>query len=86
MSANGRFDDRNFRRFSRTEALLHLGAIAFGRRRYSPKVATFRSGRVRIESVYPLPCRADAHDRGTTPVTFVVHRTALRIIGQGSTA
>ncbi len=81
---DGRFDVRVFQRFSRGQLLVHLGAIAFGRRRYSPKVATYRSARVHVESVHPLPCRADAHDLGTTPVTFVVRRAALKVIGPGS--
>jgi diacylglycerol kinase (ATP) len=77
---DGLFDVRVFRRFSRWELLAHLGAIAFGRRRYSPKVSTYRSARVRIESVHPLPCRADGHALGTTPVSFKIRRAALRIV------
>ncbi|MDP9357494.1 MAG: hypothetical protein M3R02_19845, partial [Chloroflexota bacterium] len=76
---DGLFDVRVFRGFSKMELLLHLWKIAFGRRRYSPKVSTYRSSRVRVESVHPLPCRADSHDLGTTPVTFTVRSGALRI-------
>lgn len=77
---DGLFDVRVFRHFSRWELLRHFAAIAFGRRRYSPKIATYRTTRARIESAHPLPCRADAHDLGTTPVTFVVRPAALRIV------
>ena len=77
---DGKFDVRVFQRFSRWELVRHFGAIAFGRRRYSPKVRTYRSARVRIESVHPLPCRADHHDLGTTPVDFVVRKAALRVV------
>lgn len=80
---DGRFDVRVFQRFSRGQLFAHLGAIAFGRRRYSPKVVTYRSKRIHVESVHPLPCRADAHDLGTTPVTFVVRHAALKVIGPG---
>ncbi len=76
---DGLFDVRVFRGFSKMELLLHLWKIAFGRRRYSPKVSTYRSSRVHVESVHPLPCRADSHDLGTTPVTFTVRSGALRI-------
>lgn len=76
---DGLFDVRVFRGFSKIELLLHLWKIAFGRRRYSPKISTYRSSSVRVESVHPLPCRADSHDLGTTPITFQVRSRALRI-------
>jgi YegS/Rv2252/BmrU family lipid kinase len=77
---DGLFDVVVFSRFSRTELLRHFAAIAFGRRRYSPKTATYRSARVRIVGVHPLPCRADAHDLGTTPVEYAVRPAALRVV------
>lgn len=77
---DGLFDVVVFSRFSRTELLRHFAAIAFGRRRYSPKTATYRSARVRIVGVHPLPCRADAHDLGTTPVEYAVRLAALRVV------
>ena len=77
---DGQFDVRIFRHFSRTELIRHFGAIAFGRRHYSPQIATYRSTHVRIESVHPLPCRADSHDLGTTPVSFVVRPSVLRVV------
>ena len=61
---DGKFDVVIFSRFSRTELIRHFASIAFGRRRYSAKTATYRSSRVRIEGVHPLPCRADGHDLG----------------------
>jgi diacylglycerol kinase (ATP) len=77
---DGMFDVSVFRRFSRTGLLLHFARIAFGRRNYSPKVSTYRSSRVQVDSVRPLPCRADSHDLGTTPVTFTCLPGRLRVI------
>lgn len=77
---DGLFDVRVFRGFSKWELLRHLGSIAFGRRRYSPHISTYRSSRVRITSRHPLPARADSHDLGTTPVTFEMRPAALRVV------
>jgi diacylglycerol kinase (ATP) len=77
---DGKFDVVIFSRFSRTELIRHFVSIAFGRRRYSAKTATYRSARVRIEGVHPLPCRADGHDLGSTPVEYVVRPGTLRVI------
>jgi diacylglycerol kinase (ATP) len=77
---DGAFDVRVFRGFSKPELLRHLVSIAFGRRAYSPHVSTHRSARVRIESASPLPCRADSHDMGSTPIEFTVMARALRVV------
>ena len=77
---DGKFDVVIFSRFSRTELIRYFVSIAFGRRRYSAKTATYRSSRVRIEGVHPLPCRADGHDLGSTPVEYVVRPGALRVV------
>jgi diacylglycerol kinase (ATP) len=77
---DGRFDVRVFRGFSKFELLRHLASIAFGRRRFSPNVSTYRSARVRVKSRKPLPCRADSHDLGTTPLECVSRHAALRVI------
>jgi len=77
---DGKFDVVIFSRFSRTELIHHFVSIAFGRRRYSAKTATYRSSRVHIEGVHPLPCRADGHDLGSTPVEYVVRPSALRVV------
>lgn len=77
---DGRFDVVIYSRFSRTELIRHFASIAFGRRRFTAKTATYHSARVLIEGVHPLPCRADAHDLGTTPVEYVVRPGALRVI------
>jgi diacylglycerol kinase (ATP) len=77
---DGRLDVRVFRGFSKWELLRHLGSIAFGRRRYSPHVSTYRSVRVRVTSARPLPARADRRDLGTTPIEFVVRPRALRVL------
>jgi diacylglycerol kinase family enzyme len=77
---DGLFDVCVFSRFSRTELIRHFRSIAFGRRQYSPKVRSFRSARVQIDGVHPLPCRADAEDLGMTPVTYQVRPSALNVI------
>jgi diacylglycerol kinase (ATP) len=77
---DGRFDVRVFRHFSKFELLRHLASIAFGRHRYSPHVATYRSARVRITSTRSLPTRADSHDLGTTPLECKVRHGALCVI------
>ncbi|MDQ3871304.1 MAG: YegS/Rv2252/BmrU family lipid kinase [Chloroflexota bacterium] len=77
---DGMFDVAVFSRFSRYELLRHLGSIAAGRRQYHPKVSTYRSEQVTIESVHPLPARADANDLGTTPMRCVVRRGALTVL------
>lgn len=77
---DGLLDVVVYSRFSRLELIRHFGSIAFGRRQYTAKTRTFQSRRVRIEGVHPLPCRADAHDLGETPVEYVVRPGALRVI------
>lgn len=77
---DGRFDVRVFRGFSKWELLRHLGSIAFGRRRYAPRVSTYRSASVRITSAHPLPARADGVDLGDTPVTFRTRPHALHVV------
>jgi diacylglycerol kinase (ATP) len=77
---DGKFDVRVFRRFSKWQLVKHLASIAFGRRRYAPEVSTYRSARVDVTSAHPLPCRADSHDLGTTPIEFRVRAEALRVV------
>ena len=80
---DGKFDVVIFSRFSRTELIRHFANIAFGRRQFTAKTATYHSARVRIEGVHPLPCRADAHDLGSTPVEYVIRPGALRVVAPG---
>ena len=77
---DGLFDVRVWRHFSKAELLRHFASIAFGRRGYSPHTWTYRSTRVRIDAARPLPCRADSHDLGVTPIEFVVEPGALRVL------
>lgn len=77
---DGRFDVRVFRGFSKWELLRHLVSIAFGRRRYSPRISTYRSTRVRVTSARALPARADHRDLGTTPIDVVTRPKALRVV------
>lgn len=77
---DGQFDVRIFRGFSKWELVRHLASIAFGRRRYSPHISTYRARHVRVDAVHPLPSRADSRDLGTTPVEFEVVPGALRVL------
>ena len=77
---DGQFDVRVWRHYSKLELLRHLASIAFGRRSYSPHSSTYRSARVKITSRSPLPCRADLHDLGTTPLECRAQRGALRVV------
>lgn len=77
---DGLFDVVAYRHYSKFELLRHLGSIAFGRRRYTPHTRTYRSASVRVESTRPLPCRADAHDLGVTPLECHVRPARLRAI------
>ena len=77
---DGKFDVRVFRGFSKPELIRHLAGIAFGRYRYAPHVSTYRAGRVRVTSHHPLPCRADSHDLGTTPLDISMRPLALSVM------
>ncbi len=77
---DGRFDVTVFEHFSKWDLLHHFASIAFGRRKYTPHTATYRSSVVRISSKHPLSARADSRDLGTTPVEFRVVPSALQVI------
>jgi diacylglycerol kinase family enzyme len=77
---DSKFDVRIFRGFSKPELLRHLAGIAFGRYRYAPHVSTYRAAHVRVTSHHPLPCRADSHDLGTTPLEISIRPQALCVI------
>jgi diacylglycerol kinase (ATP) len=77
---DGRFDVRVFRGFTTWGLLRYLATIAFGRRRSAPRVSTYRSVRVRISSVHPLPARADGNDLGSTPITLRTLPAALTVV------
>jgi YegS/Rv2252/BmrU family lipid kinase len=79
---DGRFDVVVYSGFSRLELIRHFTGTAFGRRRESPKTTTYRSAWVRIDGRHPLPCHADAHDLGLTPVEYRMLPGALRVIGR----
>jgi diacylglycerol kinase (ATP) len=77
---DGRFDVRVFRGFTTWGLLRYLATIAFGRRRSAPRISTYRSVRVRISSVHPLPARADGNDLGSTPITLRTLHGALTVV------
>jgi diacylglycerol kinase (ATP) len=77
---DGLLDIRVFERFSRWELARHFLAIAAGRRAYEPRVHTYRSSRVRVESASPLIVRADGEDVGETPVDIEVRARTLLVL------
>jgi diacylglycerol kinase (ATP) len=77
---DGRFDVRLFERFSRFELLRYFASIALGRRRYEPRVRTYRSRGVRVESEAPVRVLIDGEDAGETPVEAAVRPGALRVL------
>lgn len=77
---DGLFDVRVFERFSRSELVRHLVSIAAGRRRYSPKVTTYRTADVTVSGRRALPCRVDDQDVGPTPTRFTVRPGILRVV------
>ncbi|MGZ8874623.1 MAG: diacylglycerol/lipid kinase family protein [Halobacteriota archaeon] len=77
---DGKFDVRIFSHFSKWERARHLASSAFGRRRYSPHVTTQRSTNVTVVGKRPLPCRADSHDLGTTPLECHMRPASLKVI------
>ena len=77
---DGLFDVAIFRHFSKVELLRHLVAIVAGHRRYSPKVETYRSAKVRVGARSRLPARADDRDLGTTPIEVTVVPSAFRVV------
>ena len=81
---DGKFEVRVFRGFSKPELLRHLAGIAFGRYRYAPHVSTYRAAKVKITSHHPLPCRADSHDLGTTPLEISIRPRALCVMAPRS--
>lgn len=77
---DGLFDVCVFERFSRSELIRHLVSIAAGRRRYSPKVTTYRTADVTVSGRRPLPCRVDDQDAGPTPTRFRIRPGVLLVL------
>jgi diacylglycerol kinase (ATP) len=80
---DGLLDVRVFERFSRWELVRHFWSIAAGRRRYEPRVRTFRSATIRLRGARPLRVRADGEEVGTTPAELRVMPGGLRVIAPG---
>jgi YegS/Rv2252/BmrU family lipid kinase len=85
FAPNARIDDGLldvvvFGGYSRSEFVLHALSIVAGRRAASPRLSTYRARRVTVTSTRPLPCRADASDCGTTPVTVESIPQAVRFV------
>jgi YegS/Rv2252/BmrU family lipid kinase len=77
---DGRFDVRVFERFSRFDLLRYFGSITLGRRRWEPRIRTYRSRGVRVESETGLRVGLDGEDAGMTPVEATVRPGALRVL------
>lgn len=77
---DGLLDVAVFRGMSRWEVLRHFVAVARRRPRREPRISGHRARRVTIEGMRrSLPAHADGVSIGTTPVTFEVRPTALRL-------
>lgn len=77
---DGLFDVQVFTRFSKLELAMHLLSIMGGRRRYNPKVLSYRAKRAEIEPRRPMMVHADSQPLATTPATFEVLPGALSVI------
>jgi diacylglycerol kinase (ATP) len=77
---DGKLDVGVWRHYSKAELLRHFVSIAFGRRAYIPHVWRYRSTSVKIGAASPLPCRADSHDLGVTPIEFSIEPRALHVV------
>ena len=85
LAPNARIDDGLldvvvFEGYARSEFVRHALAILAGRRAASPRLSTYRARSVTVTTDRPLPCRADAADCGTTPVTIEVIPHAARFV------
>ena len=81
---DGKLDVQIFRLASKWELIRHFAAIAFGRRRYEPRISGYRASHVYVDGQRPLPVRIDGENCGTTPVTFTVRARALRVLVEAS--
>ena len=77
---DGLFTVSVFRRFSKLELIRHFLSISRGRRRYTPKIDTFRAARLRLTSRVPLGCHVDGHPIGTVPLELEILPRALKVI------
>ncbi len=77
---DGLFHVSVFRRFSKRELIRHFLSIYQGRRRYSPKIDTFRVAEMRMSARTPLPCHVDGRPIGTLPLKVQVLHRALKVI------
>ena len=77
---DGLFTVSVFRRFSKFELIRHFLSISRGRRRFTPKVDTFRAARVRLTCRTPLACHVDGRLIGTVPLDLEVLPRALKVI------
>jgi YegS/Rv2252/BmrU family lipid kinase len=75
-----RFDVEVFTRFGKFELLRHLLSIAWGRRKYNPKVQHFQAKTVEVIPDAPMMVHADSCPLATTPAKFEVLPSALAVI------
>jgi len=77
---DGLFHVSVFRRFSKRELLRHFAAIYLGRRRYDPKIDTFRVAELRVSSNSQIPWHIDGRQLGYLPLKLKTLRRALTVI------
>lgn len=77
---DGLFTVSVFRRFGKVELIRHFLSISRGRRRYTPKIDTFRVARLRLSCHTSLHCHADGHPLGTVPLDLEILPRALKVV------
>jgi diacylglycerol kinase family enzyme len=77
---DGQFDVRLFRPQSRRELVRDFLQVARGCHESDPRVACFRTTRLRIESDVSVPVQVDGDPAGTTPAEIRMLPSALEVI------
>lgn len=76
---DGRLTITVYRRFSKFELFRHFLSITEGRRQYSPKLESYKVGRVKFESDPPQAVHVDGEPFGHTPLVLESVPRALRV-------
>jgi diacylglycerol kinase (ATP) len=78
--ADGRLTVSIYRNFSKLELARHFWSIAYGKRRYSPKIETYLVKEVSLTSPVDLPVHVDGQPFGNLPITLRAVPAALRVL------
>ena len=88
VAPNAKMDDGRltvtvYRRFSKIELFRHFLSITEGRRQYSPKMESYKVGRVKFEANPPQAVHVDGTPFGETPLVLESMPKALRVFCPG---